>query len=282
MEKNNFRGEKMNRKKITIYSMVIIFFIIFSTCVLPANFIERPSKSLSNEFTMPKKDPSSAMVYINKYDTINDLFTQEPVRSLTIDEAYELQEELLHIEEQYDTSIEKIEMQIKTLKDWSILPDDFSIDAKVKQITSLKENLPIFNQSNGVVPNVIVCGPAITSFLTIGGPIIPLHVLLFKLLPPFWYNTTNLEFDAFNGTRMVGFLGILPMTAFYCTATTLINAYGLVIGENTVISPFISLSIMDVLMGLSIAIFDDGFPINIFDWILGFSITGLIAYVDIA
>jgi hypothetical protein len=272
----------MNRKKILIYSIVIIVMIIFSTCLVPANFIERPSKSGSNEFTIPKKVQSSAMVYINKYDTNNDAFTQEPLRSLTIDEAYQLKQELLKIEDEYDTSLEKIEMQIQTFKDWSILPVDFSIEPKVNRLTSMKERLPIFNQSNGVVPNVIVCGPAVTSFLTIGGPIIPLHVLLFNLLPPFWYNTTNLEFDAFNGTRMVGFLGILPMTAFYCTATTLINAYGLVIGENTVISPFISLSVMDVLMGLSIAIFDDGFPINIFDWILGFSLTGLVAYVDIA
>jgi len=37
-----------------------------------------------------------------------------------------------------------------------------------------------------------------------------------------------------------------------------------------------------VLVGLSIAIFDDGFPINIFDWLFGVSLTGLIAYIDIA
>ena len=90
-----------------------------------------------------------------------------------------------------------------------------------------------------------------------------------------------IQMDFANGALISGFLGLMPMVAFYCTATTLINAFGAVIGEQTVISPFIALMLMHAGAGVSISINSNGFPINIFDWAIGLSITGLIAYIDI-
>ena len=272
----------MNRNAIKITGIVFVFFVLFSACIVPATQVKQTKKAIENTINTESIDTGKAIAYMNKYDKKTGEITQEPVRSLTVDEAYELHHQLLNVEETCSSSLERIKMQISILKEWDLLSDDFSIDKKVEQIDAFKNLIPLPSQTSSVVPNVIVCGPAVTSFLTIGGPIIPLHVLLFNILPPFWYNTTKLHFDTFNGTRMVGFLGALPATAFYCTATTLINAYGAVIGEHSVISPFISLSVIDVLVGLSIAIFDDGFPINIFDWLFGVSLTGLIAYIDIA
>jgi len=275
-------GEYMNRNIIKITSIVFVFFVVLSACIIPAAQIKKTKEKIQDNISIKSVKAGEAIAYMNTYNKQTGEVTQEPVRSLTVEQAYQLHDQLLNVENKCSSSREKILMQINILKEWGLLSHDFSIDEKIKRIDAFKNQLPIPTQTDGLVPNVIVCGPAVTSFLTIGGPIIPLHVLLFKILPPFWYNTTKLHFDTFNGTRMVGFLGALPATAFYCTAITFINAYGAVIGEHTVKSPFISLSVIDVLVGLSIAIFDDGFPINIFDWLFGVSLTGLIAYIDIA
>jgi hypothetical protein len=275
-------GEYMNRNIIKITSIVFVFFVVLSACIIPAAQIKKTKEKIQDNISSKSIEAGTAIAYMNTYDKKTGEITQEPLRSLTVEQAYQLHDQLLNVENTCSSSREKILMQINILKEWGLLSHDFSIDEKIKRIDAFINQIPIPTQTDGLVPNVIVCGPAVTSFLTIGGPIIPLHVLLFKILPPFWYNTTKLHFDTFNGTRMVGFLGALPATAFYCTAITFINAYGAVIGEHTVKSPFISLSVIDVLVGLSIAIFDDGFPINIFDWLFGVSLTGLIAYIDIA
>jgi hypothetical protein len=132
-----------------------------------------------------------------------------------------------------------------------------------------------------VIADIIVCGPCVTSFLTIGGPLLPLHNLLFGILPAFWYNTSEYEFDFLTGTRAETFIGLLPLLGFYCSATTLINAYGAVLGEHSVVSPFITLMVLHAGFGLSINIYDDAFPVNIFDWSIGISAMGLIAYVQV-
>jgi len=272
--------KKRNTQKITILITLIVLLSISN--VIPSAMITNESSHTKSQTVSILNPKTSATVYFRQYDKIQQTMIKEPIGTLTIDQAYDLRDQLLALEEKYDSSREKIQAQITVLSNWDVLPDTFSIETYQKQMNALSRISPTEPQAASVAPNVIICGPSIASFLTIGGPIIPLHVLLFDILKPFWYNTSIFEFDAVNGVLISTFLGILPVVAFYCTATTLINAYGAVIGEHTVISPFIALMLLHVGAGLSIAVNDNGFPVNIFDWAIGLSTTGLIAYIDIA
>ena len=71
----------------------------------------------------------------------------------------------------------------------------------------------------------------------------------------------------------------MPVAAFYCSAMTYISAVGVKLGETPVLSPFISILVAHVGLGVSVSIFDDSYPINIVDWIVGVSLTGLIAHI---
>jgi len=271
---------KRNIKIITI--LVTLVVLLSMSNIFPAAMIINES---TNEQIKPVSicdTKTSATVYFRQYDRSQYKMVEEPIGILTIDQAYALRDQLLAIEEKYDSSREKIEAQITLLSNWQVLPETFSYETYQQQMDMLTGFSSLKPQTSSVSPNVIICGPSIASFLTVGGPIIPLHVLLFDILKPFWYNTSLFEFDAVNGVLISTFLGILPVVAFYCTATTLINAYGAVLGEHTVISPFIALMLLHVGAGLSIAVNDNGFPVNIFDWAIGLSATGLIAYIDIA
>lgn len=256
----------------------VLFFLLFPTMIT--------AETMGGTFSykLPSSQHSSeqilATAYYRNYNTRTGEVSQEPVQKLTLDEAYLLHNELLAIEGQSESSLEKIKMQIAILKEWAILPEETSFETSLSKIEMIAKNRPVSTQTS-LNPNVIICGPAVTSFLTIGGPIFPLHVALFRILPPFWYNSTINNYDLMDGTKLGITVGILPITAFYCTAASLINAYGIVIGENTVISPFVSMSILSVLASVSITFFSNGFPVNVFDWIIGISATGLIAYIDI-
>jgi hypothetical protein len=271
----------MKNKSILLVLMLLIpiFFSAFQAA--PIEIIETNKKT--NISSLEPISPQ-ATVYFQQYDPKHKEIINEPFTTISSDEAYHIREELLKIEKTNLSALEKIQAQIKKLREYNLLPESLYIEKIQNQIISLNDNNQkvIPTQADGVSPNVIICGPAITSFLTIGGPILPLHVLLFNVLRPFWYNTSSFESDFANGALVSGFLGLLPVVAFYCSTTTIINAYGAVLGENTVISPFIALMILHAGAGVSISINSDGFPINIFDWAIGLSVTGLVAYIDIA
>ncbi len=233
---------------------------------------------------LDKSTSSQATVYFHHFDPNQRNIIKEPITTISSDEAYYIRDQLLKIEKTNLSALGKIQEQIKLLAKYNLLPQSPYIDTIQNQMITLKVNQPeiLPTLATGVSPNVIICGPAITSFLTIGGPILPLHVLLFNVLKPFWFNTSSYELDFANGALFSGFLGLLPVVAFYCSTTTIINAYGAVLGENTVISPFIALMILHAGAGVSISINSNSIPINIFDWAIGLSVTGLVAYIDIA
>lgn len=275
----------MGRKKISL--LVVLLLLI----PLGLNALDAESIKQKNGYDNQKEqaiEPFSdqATVYFHRYDTNERRTIKDPIGSVSIDKAYQLKEELLEIENTTLSSLEKIQAQIQLLDEWNLLPQSGIFDTINQKINSYQANRRTYantqpSQVNGVSPNVIICGPSITSFLTIGGPILPLHVLLFEILPPFWYNVTSLEADFGNGALITGFLGLLPVIAFYCSTTTIINAFGAVIGENTILSPFIALMLLHAGAGLSISVNSEGYPINVFDWAIGLSVTGLVAYIDI-
>lgn len=275
----------MRRKKRKEVSILAAGLLLIPLC-----FTTFQAESIDQKETMLEKNEnveqmeSQATVYFHDYDTNQNKLIKEPITTLTAEKAFQLREELLQIEELNLNSIEKIKTQIEKLQEWDLLPQSNNLYKIQQKLNNIQIN-PSPNsqtlQADSVSPNVIICGPAITSFLTIGGPMLPLHVLLFNILEPFWYNTTNVETNFFNGAIISGFIGILPVVAFYCSTTTLINAYGAIIGEKTVFSPFIALMLLHAGVGISVNINSNDFALSVFDWAVGLSVTGLVAYIDI-
>ena len=273
---------RKKRKEVSILAAVLL--------LIPLCFTTFQAESIDQKETMLEKNEnveqmeSQATVYFHDYDTNQNKLIKEPITTLTAEKAFQLREELLQIEELNLNSIEKIKTQIEKLQEWDLLPQSNNLYKIQQKLNNIQIN-PSPNsqtlQADSVSPNVIICGPAITSFLTIGGPMLPLHVLLFNILEPFWYNTTNVETNFFNGAIISGFIGILPVVAFYCSTTTLINAYGAIIGEKTVFSPFIALMLLHAGVGISVNINSNDFALSVFDWAVGLSVTGLVAYIDI-
>lgn len=272
----------MKMKPIKKVSTLVICFIFLSTSSMLTTAF---NISDDDQLTAAQKNldtEKTATIYFKQYNATLKRMTQEAIGTISVEDAYKLRDALYAVENQYDSSQERIRAQIEILSHYAVLPETISLSSYQKEIERMHQTMPYQAiQAATVVPNVIICGPAVTSFLTIGGPIIPLHVLLFEILQPFWYNSSLFHYDAANGVLIATYLGIMPVVALYCTSTTLINAYGAVIGENTVISPFIALMLLHAGAGLSISVNDNGFPINIFDWAIGLSATGLIAYIDI-
>ena len=269
------------------YNRIVCFFIIGLLFAFSVGFPMITNRlhaaentSMENTNDMNNKEST---IYLQHYDEETKTVINPPLPNLTKNQAYIIRDRLQQTQQKFSSTIERMQAQIKILQEYKLLSDDFTLQKYLNMIpgSTDKDRIPTSIQQSTVTPNVIVCGPCITSFLTIGGPLLPLHTLLFGILPPFWYNTSQYEYDLLTGTRIATFVGLLPVIAFYCTATTFINTYGAVIGEQSVFSPFIALMILHAGFGLSMIIYDDAFPVSIFDWSIGVSATGLIAYIQI-
>ena len=271
----------MNDKKIIGFFIIGLLFAFSFGFPMTNNRLHATENSpIENTNDINSKEST---IYLQHFDEDTKTVVNKPLPNLTRDQAYIIRDRLQQTQQTYSSPIERMQAQIKILKEYKLLSEDFTLQQYLDKIPeSTKQNqIPSSIQPSTVTPNVIVCGPCVTSFLTIGGPLLPLHTLLFGILPPFWYNTSQYEYDLLTGTRIATFVGLLPVIAFYCTATTLINTYGAVIGERSVFSPFIALMILHAGFGLSMIIYDDAFPVSIFDWSIGVSATGLIAYIQI-
>ena len=271
--------KNMFRKSLVIGA--VILFVTTSFIPASSQFTKIDVKDESQTpYENSKSENAMATVYLKKYDRNEGKLAVEPLKKITLEEALQLKEELLSIEERYDSSKEKIREQINVMHKWDVLSENVTFEEFLTVIEGKEHNSRLSTSSSSVTPSVMICGPVITSFLSVGGPMIPLHVFLFNLLPPLWYNVSQERLDILNGTRIAKFYGILPLVAFYCSSMTLINAFGAVVGENSVFSPFVAIMVLHAGAGISISIFDDGFPTNILDWSIGVSATGLIAYLS--
>lgn len=270
-------------KKVSIVVISILFVVTAVIPVVNAQFTKSSAnKEIQNSGKNDMPEAMTATVYMKRYDQHEGRFVKEPIKEITRDEAARLKEELLSIERTYSSSKEKIREQMEVMHRWDLLPSDVTFDEFVTVMERMEDTriLPNSDFQPRIMPEVIVCGPVISSFLAVGGSMFPLHTILSNLLPPWWYNSSNWRLDILNGTRIAGFIGIMPVAAFYCTAMTLINVFGLKLGQSCVISPFISIMAAHVGVGISVSIFDDAYPVNILDWGVGVSLTGLIAYIS--
>jgi hypothetical protein len=222
-------------------------------------------------------DMQMANVYIKKYDPVEKTFYKELVKQITAENALLIKEELLSVQENFETSEDIISNQFDIMHKWGLLDADVDFnDFKI-----LLENEKINDLAFPTIStDVTLLGPSIISFLTIGGGIFPLHLIFWDLIGPIWWNSTISHFDFFGGTDVASQVLISPAMALYCSAMTFINSFGMVIGPNFVISPFMSILMGVAGFSITANIFSNGFEFNAFDWSVGFCLTGLIAYVS--
>ena len=262
----------------------IVVFLLFS---LNANLvIESNAEVIKKAMDIPEVN-KPATVYVHRFDPDEKRMIEEPIAKLSLNEVEQLKKELQNIQIEYKTSEEQIQQQLKVMYKWNLISDDVYtyLENLVSSFNNISNPIPsIYNTppsfGSSISPGVIICGPSLASFLTIGGSILPLQDLLFhNILAPLWranLNDTHLPF--FNGIHIQPFLGVMPAVIFLGLSMTLINVIGLKIGPSIVLSPFLAILAPHASFGISVSIFEKSYPVNILDWSIGISGIGLISY----
>lgn len=263
-------------KKLTILISVLLIVVTLFP-LFNAQNIDHYKENGDNQRNQTSSD--YAIVYLKKYDTQSRQYIQEPICTLTRNEAEQLKDELFQVEKKCNSNIEKIGQQFSILHKWEIIPSFITLENLLYIKEKIDGSVSLPRSTYAFTPHTIYCGPSLTSFLTIGGSFFVLHQFLGNLLPPYLYTYIYERLDMFNGTRLAGWLGITPVLGMYCPVMTLINAFGLVEGPNTVFSPFMALMVLYVGFGIAVSVFDDGYPYSLFDWGVGVSLTGVIIYI---
>jgi hypothetical protein len=263
----------MKRKIVGILVVTLLISLIFTPII---NSMDKRDIIIHNN---NREETQIANVYIKKYDPVEKTFYKELIKQITKEEAELIKEELLYVQENFETSEEVIRNQIDIMHKWGLLNSEIVFDdfeGLLKYEKQILKNIDFPTIST----DVTILGPSIISFLTIGGGIFPLHLIFWDLIGPIWWNSTRFDFDIFGGTAIAAQILISPAMALYCSAMTFINSFGVVIGPNFVISPFISILVGVAGFSITVNIFTDGFEFNAFDWSVGFCVTGLIAYIS--
>jgi hypothetical protein len=268
-------------KKNWVAGITLMFIIISLAPFANAQFIKTNiDEKAQNIYRKGESSTEIAIVYLKKYDLQNGSFIKEPLMEITIDEAERLKEELLHIEKTFNSSEEKIREQINVMHKWNILPPNIKFDDFIMALEKMKKNCYLPSHVPPILFDVIVCGPAINSFLVIGGCFYPIHLIFPELLLPIPLYHERFYLDIFNGTNISAFLGIMPVAAIICPTMTFISVLGVTLGPKMLYSPFIAVHIACFGGSISVALFTEEFPINILDWAIGISPGGLIAYIS--
>ena len=265
---------------------VVTLLIIIGAGMTSLVYAQYPNPN-TNENRMEYEGKSSgvAIAYLNKYDQTQGRIIKEPIKEFTKEEANQIKDELLGIEKTYYHSTgEKISEQMKVLHKWELLPSDITFDEFVKlteKIGSKYNSLP-FDFGNIIpLPNVILVGPSITSFLVLGGIAYPLHLFVPVLTP--WFMNKSIDTDTLhellNGTRFEGWVGAMPVFVPISLTSAFISTIGLYLGPQTVFSPFIAFLVISFGVSINMVILEDIYPVNVFDFMLNSCALGAIVYI---
>ena len=225
------------------------------------------------------EDKQIADVYIRKYDPVEKTFYKELVKQITAEDALLIREELLSVQENFENSEEIISNQFEVMHKWGLLDPAIDFDY-FEQLLNSNYNKFANIDFPSISTDVTLLGPSFVSFLTIGSIIFPLHMLFWDMLKPIWWNATKFNYDAMGGSSILAQLFVSPALAIYSSTMTFINSFGFVIGPKFILSPFVSI-LMGVLgLGITVNIYMDSFAMNVFDWSAGICIAGMIAYIS--
>jgi len=266
------------KNKIIGFLLIVLLVICSIFPVVNSNLINE-NEIIVNRLKCTIDENEIATVYMKKYDSLNNKIVNEPIKEITRNEAEQIKRELMQIEGKFIGSEIKILEQIKIMEKWDLIPS--GVDVKdLFSVLNRFDNITILPTiSSFQTPSVIVCGPAISSFLTIGGPQIPIQQLLFSFFKPWWFNSTVQKFDIFNGTSIGGLAAIMPVLVLWGSPMTIINNFGTVIGARTVISPFMAILVAYAGIDIFVSFWTDSYGLNIFDWSIGIYLTGVIVHI---
>jgi len=262
----------MNRVKICFFIVMLLITTSFFPLV-NSNNVQEINDSVSY-------DEKYATLYYNSYDMEEKRIISDPIKDIEIADVEIIKEELLEIQDNFDSSEKIIEEQINVLHKWDLIPDEITFDElnKVKdnivKIKDISLDLPT------IIPGVVVYGPSISSRLAFAGVLLPLIIPLWDIIGTWGSIMDITRYDIFNGTKIMKWFYIVPISAYYCSSVSLINTYGMVFGPNMILSPFMAIDIIYAGFSITVSIWDDHQPVNILDWGVGVCLTGVTVYVE--
>lgn len=265
---------------VTALMLTITIFPAFTTYSKDINEIKKQNEY--NKKIVNQKEKAS--IYLERYNPDLKKIEKNHIMDVTLEEAEQLKEEMLSIQNTSCSNIEKIQQQLDIFHKWKILPPELSIEDFIIVMERLKKistQDSIILSSLPTLSNIIVLGPSITSYLTFGGISYPLHLFLPEILEPYfleqWLDITIDEL--LYGTKLESWVGILPVYIPMSLATTLIMSAGLVYGPTLVLSPFIAMEAVSVGFSIDIIILEEAYPVVVFDWCISVCLMGGIAYL---
>ncbi len=275
----------MKKMHFDIFWGVTLAFLLFS--VNAVSVIDGNAEILEETIDIARES-RPAVVYMHRFDPDEKRMIEEPIAKLSLDEVDQLKKELHSIQIEYKTSEEQIQQQLKVMYRWGLITEEIynNLNVVVASFNDISKDFSIFHSlsSNSVSifvnPGVIICGPSLVSFLSVGGSILPLQDLIFhNILKPMWRaDLESIHLSFLNGTHIEPFLGVMPAVIFLGLSMTLINVIGVKIGPSIVLSPFLAILSPHASFGISISIFENSYPVNVLDWSIGISGVGLISY----
>jgi len=273
---------------VTVIFIITVMIPVVNSQLTRLNTIKE--KIGINKCSLSEKE--IATVYMTKYDKTKGIFIKEPVKEITRDEAEDIKEELLAIEETCSSSEDRIRNQIDVMHKWDLLPSEATFDNFLMLLDRMRDNISLprlFNNSSSAVPSAVICGPCLISFLVISGSYLPLHKFLYSIpgLEPWIYfpffdnlgGKLHIE-DLLGGTSFAGWIAAMPLLFFATTTITYVNILGFHIGVNHFKAPMTTIMVPHAGVNIAATVFDNvtSLPVNIFDFEVGVSGLGLIVY----
>lgn len=270
------------KNKIVVFFIFMLLISCFITNSVGSYDIISNQKKLDNRSIIDSDYNNRIIASIKTFDESQNRYVERPIRELSRYEAEKIKNGLIELQNAPISTEDRIKKQINIMHEWNVLPAEITYEEFEKILDNFKDIYDFNNQflSLSLVPGVIVYGPAITSRLAFAGVLLPLHIPLWKFIKP-WFSQTNYSFyNVFNGTQIMKWVGVAPVLVYYCSAMSLVNIFGLTLGLNTVFSPFMSIDILYAGFTLTINIWEDYHAVNMLDWGVGVSLTGITVYVE--
>lgn len=272
------KGVISMKKKLIIKIGCIL---ILGTLLFPsvyANVYRTKAVDSENDRNIDSSIKEVVTITLETFDQDENDFKKDKIAELTITEAQIIKNELLRIEEEYESE-EKIRKQIDLLHNAGLLPEYMILDDYITVLNRMKN---IYDY-NGYLPQAkvgyIFTGPSIMSTLAIGGQTYQLETLFGDILR-YYFDITLLDIqndNIFNGTHLHSSAYAGPVYVGFSPSASFITTLGLVFsGPEFIYSPFINIRVVFAGAHLSGTIFECANPIPIFDWHLNVALLGVV------
>jgi len=272
----------INKTLLALVTILLLTTVIFPVFTAYSDGIDETNVGKAghqNDIDKSKK----ASININRYDPDLKRIVKEHIKNITKEEAEQLKEEILEIQDKCCSNIEKIQQQLDIFHKWNILPSNLSIEDFLLVMDRMKNNSKIFSSPSIVLPTpgVILFGPSIISYFTIGGISYPIHLFLPRIIPSnvtLWLNITIDEL--LYGTQLRGWVGFEPAFVPISPTMSFINVFGpFIYGPTSLLSPFIAVEIVSIGFSIDVTILESIVPVVLFDWVVDACLMGGIVYL---